>query len=184
MNNKLKAFTLAETLIVLVLIGFIASLTVANSMRSDKIDEKKISIVSMKFYSSAEAVYQQILFKHTKNNNILNLQVQDKSFSEALRDLFVKYNDGEAISCPSISEDYKENTYCARFQSDVFAGFNLNGDCKKSIDTVYEYAQKEKGSATNSCGYIIYGIKKLNGTMGKDLFIIPLGKAGFKRISI
>ena len=85
------------------IISIIAVLTVCSTVNSEESKIKQIKLASKTFYSHVEYAYQNILLRQTINNNITRMRNYDESVdsSEFLRDLFLRYMDGQKIDCQS-----------------------------------------------------------------------------------
>lgn len=189
MNKKYKAFSLFEILLVLVIIGVIAAMTVA-AFRPEAINEKALVTQTHSFFTASENAYQQIIFHHTANRKVTGLS------SSSLLDYFIKYLDGEKFGasedgttnpCTSAvatgdAATYFNKAQCATFPTNITAGFYVNTACNETVKTKEYYKKDDKTlkSVTNTCGYIIYEIKGSTGVLGTDVFTIPLGKVAVK----
>lgn len=191
MNKKYSAFTLFETLLVLVVLGIIAILALSSTVQPDYINEKKLVPLSHKFYTEAQSAYININFKDSTNGNITGLKDSngDNTVNSAdLASYFIKYMDGETSSCSSMKAKGDISTYpglssCAKFPGGFIAGFYYNKSCNTSVKA-NEYLNKKDDltrTQTNSCGFIIYQLNNAkNGTLGSDTFVIPLLKRSIK----
>ena len=191
--RRIKAFTIAETLTTLMIISIIAVMTVCSTVNSEESKIKQIKLASKTFYSHVEYAYQNILLRQTINNNITRMRNYDESVdsSEFLRDLFLRYMDGQKIDCPTFTTVDSENINfftesgysCAIFEQGIQAGFYLNLDGIEKPFQVIEYYFDDKNylkTVDNAYGFIIYSTKNSKGIWGHDLFAIPLGKRSIK----
>ena len=190
MKNKSFAFTLAETLIVLVVLAVIMTITVLSTLNFDEAKAKKIQSVSQSFYTNIQNTYLQILFKHTSNGSIVNLEDEngdDEINSEDLANYFIKYTDGEKTTCSdlkntsSLISDYLNDAQCALISPNIVAGFYLDTNCELEV-YAKEYLTEIHDAKTveNACGRIIYGLSDSKGNFTYDLFTIALGKRNVK----
>lgn len=190
MNKKLKAFTLAETLIVIVVIAIMVTITVLSTLNLDEAKEKKILSTSQNFYLNVNNSYLQILFNETSNGSVINLKDSngDSSIdSNDLRNYFAKYMDGENTSCSdlkvgsSVISEYLNNAQCAIFTPNIIAGFYFDKNCSLEI-SAKEYLSDNHDTKTinNACGVITYGLSDAKGNFTYDIFTIALGKRGVK----
>lgn len=190
MFKKQKAFTVTETIAVLSIVAVLAVLTVCSTINSEEMQIKKIKTLSKVFYSEVEYTYKNILANETSDINIVKLDNQDfdiEADSQKLEELFEKYMDLSPVSCNEIPYNEYTDPYlanevkCAASNRGVNAGFYLDRTCAQAYQ-VKEYLEEDVGikSVENACGYIIYAPKKSKGTVGKDFFIIGLGKRAIK----
>lgn len=190
MKRNLKAFTLAEILVVMCVLATIITLTAVSTLTADSTKEKKLVSISQTFYSNIENTYQQILLSDTSNGSIVNIKDENgdgSTDSTDLKDLFAKYMDGQEISCSklanntSVISDYLTDAACAIFSPNIIAGFYLDTSCSLEI-YAKEYFTENHDSKTvqNACGRIIYGSKDSKGKFTYDLFTIALGKRSIK----
>ncbi len=189
---KKSAFTVAESLASLVIVVIIVVVTFCATLNFDTRKEKNYASLTKIFYSSLNGTFQSVLLKNTKNIDIRNLEDINNDGNingEDLRDAFLKYLSGEKIDCDTKTpnsrlNEYFENASCASFAGNIRAGFYLDIDCEETINDVKEYGVIKNYSVqkvNNACGYIIYGANNLKQyTIGKDIFIIALGKRAFK----
>lgn len=192
--KKTKAFTLAETLTVVCIMGVIAAITVASTVSSDDAEAKKIIASSQSFYSNAQTTFINILTSNTQNGNMMTLEDEQHNLAESsdvIRDYFVKYMDGENEPCSSLKinsqfiKEYLNNASCASFQGGVTAGFVYDSTCSLEA-SVKEYLLKDDDNSSrevnNVCVRIVYGWgkKSKRGIFGKDIFTIAFGKRSIK----
>ena len=189
-NFKKKAFTLMETIISITVIAFIGAMTVCNTVASSDLDEKKVRAGSNIFYSTLENAYQTILVTETTGNNITKLKNVDDFENEAsgvLKELLTPYLDLSDVNCnvfPNIAN--VTSTYlngmnnCGYSLKGFNVGVNLNDESCSSDYQVKDYYQDHADLriVEKACGYVIYATRKSKGIIGKDFFIIPLGKRG------
>ena len=143
-----------------------------------------------------------MLLYNSSNNSITGLKDMDGDntlTSNDLAEYFISPLDGKEISCddvkaPSNIESYKENAVCLKFPSKVNAAFNYYPNCNKTIKTREYYIGKDckKGEnctnksydssreVHNVCASIIYSTQNSTGELGKDVFVISLGKRNVK----
>ncbi len=188
--KQYRAFTLAETLMVLIVLGVFAIVSVYHLAPSKTFEEKKILTKSHTFYSTAEGVLQQILAKHS-TADIVNLKDSngDKKINSIdLRNYYKKYMEGTDLDCSNIKittnaiSDYLEAASCAEFEPDGRAAFFLDPKCESSVIS-YEYFTQDDNiqrTTENACGFIMYAFRGSTGALGQDLFIIPISKRQFK----
>lgn len=188
--KKLEAFTLTETLIVLVVLALMIVITVLSTSNLDQAKEKKIQSLSQNFYSNVENTYIRILYDNTSNGSITGLldKNNDKEInSQDLRDYFLKYLDGEETPCGDLTnnstqtKDYLTDAQCAMFTPNIVAAFYLDTDCDLSVNIKEYYSDNQNIRTTDTaCGRILYGLKDSKGEFARDLFTIALGKRNIK----
>jgi len=173
-----KAFTLAELLIVFIIIGFFMVITIVSTSKSIDINEKRIILSSQAFYNTFNEIYNNIMDIDIirDNRRVSNLT------SENLRDYILNYVDGVAMECnfknlDSVSKN--QTVACAKLTSGIqFAAF-FDNTCKTTVKAA-EYAKKDEVIDTRTvkeaCGYIAYRTKKSNEVFKHDFFSIALGR--------
>jgi len=191
-NNKKQAFSLIETLTTLCVIAVVAVLTVCSALNSQDIKNKKIKALSKVFYTEIEFAYTQIINSETIGRNIIYLNALDgseESESDALAKIFQKYVELFPISCdelPNYTETgssyyINEELVCMASNRGINAGFYLDTECDNSYQTIDYYQDDASLKGTeNACGYVVYAPKNSDGIIGKDFFIIGLGKRRIK----
>ena len=190
MNKKYIAFTLSETLIVLVVIAMIVAITILSTLNLDDAKEKKILSLSQNFYTNISSVYLQILFKHTSNGSITNLKDENGDStvdSTDLKNYFIKYLDGENTPCSdlkntsTLAAEYINNSQCAIFSPNIIAAFYFDKTCSLEV-YAKEYLTENHDTKTikNTCGVITYGFSDSKGNLTYDVFTIALGKRNVK----
>ena len=200
--KKVKAFTLAETVITCCVIAAIAIITACTTLNSEAVSDKKIKVSSMGLYNELSSAYSTILFNKTNNFNIKKLRGADYSnINRQLKTLMFDHMDLNEASCRklpinSIVSNYSsfglsENSFangenCASSPKGYAIAFFLETqgnqiDCENSYQ-VKDYWQGSLDLKTveNACGFILFSIKNSKGIMGKDLFAIALGANGVK----
>ncbi len=202
MNNKFSAFTLVEITIVMVVIAVIAVICLTSFYNKGGVDKKKNLSLSQGFYVSMDKAYLHVVNHYSKKRSINTLYKYKTTTtggtSEDLIKYLVEFGDGQFYgsgnySCSELkatgtAASYKTgNVKCATFPGHVVAGVYLNTSCNSTV-AAREYltinAQNDADTSTKSisgaCGWIIYSFKdSTEGTLGKDVFVIPLGKSAF-----
>lgn len=152
--KRKKAFTLPESMMVLVVIGLITVLTIATNLNVDTLKRKQTIAVSQDFYSTVMTTLQNTLIHNSANYDLRNLYDENgDTLVDAvdLRNYFVKYLSGEVIDCSEILitsseiKDYIESSrdpQCAYFTPKIKAAFVYDKDCALSI-TAKEYLSKD-----------------------------------------
>lgn len=185
--SKKRAFTLTETLISVSVIALIAAMTVCNTIASGNLEEKKIKASSQILYTDFENAYQDIVITKTNGYNITKLKnVEDfeQDASNVLKghlfssmDLFDE-NCNSLPNSPNVSGYLDDISTCAYSNRGYNIGISLKDQTCSSSYQVKDYYQDNTNTriVENACGYIVYATKKSKGIIGKDFFIIALGK--------
>ena len=154
--KRKKAFTISESLIVLVVIGFVSILTIATNVNVETLKTKQTISISQDFYSTVIATLQNILLSNTKNFDLKNLNDENGDTlidSVDLRNYFVKYLDGDTIDCSEISinsDSIKEyinsslDPQCAYFMPKIKAAFVYDKDCSLEVVAKEYLARDDK----------------------------------------
>ena len=194
-KNFKYGFTLAETLIVVAILGVISVVTIGSFTKKDSIREKQIDATSKSFYATIDNVYSQILSFNATNGVIT--AIEDKNTdgvrdSKDLRSLFNSYMDGTDVDCSEIGFNINgssvaaksfKNAVCAKYNSNkVIAGYYLDLECKTPVTVKEAFVKGDTSTrtVTSACGYVVYGLKGSKGNIGSDVFVIALGKIGVK----
>ena len=198
-DKTIKAFTLAEILISLSVLGVVCAITLFTMISSVSKSKSEIIISSQNFYNTAYGIYMKLTSYSTDRFNIaaddseklLNGILQYMDFSSANIDCEeVNFNSFEADKCARLTSGIKIGVKVSKpEEDDTQESAGNTGVCNMTLD-VYEYLQKEDKdlkisdiqtrNVKDACGYIIYRTKKSHGIFKEDAFIIPLGKRKFK----
>lgn len=177
--RKKIAFTVAETLIALTIIGAIAVLTTVSTIKSGVTQQHSLEVATKGFYSNLEQTY------------ILDIgSIKNVEDSANLRDLFSSSMNGDSVACSTMGVQldsgssvagYLKDAQCA-YISSMVAGFYVDKTCETEVQ-VYEFRSSDNvnvKTVDDACGYIVYGKKGSKGILGYDVFTIALGKSKFK----
>ena len=151
--KRKKAFTLSESMTVLVVIGIVSVLTIATNVNVETLKTKQIITASQEFYSTVITTLQNVLMNNSTNYDLKNLKDENGDNivdSVDLRNYFVKYLDGEIIDCSEILintdsiKDYLDSSFdpqCAYFVPKIKAAFVYDKDCSMEV-VAKEYLTK------------------------------------------
>lgn len=180
---KKRAFTVAEILVTLTVIGVIAAIAASNSLGGESLKEKKLESTTHTFYSGVElAMNEMVFYENDAKKGIKNLT------SEQLMELMTKQLDGDSIESEDTCKDFvggdeliSNGAVCSKIPPEFIVGFKVDSECKSKV-MAYEYKSKklEAREIKNACGYIVYEPEKSKGIFGKDLFVIALGNRHLK----
>ena len=193
-HKKIKAFTFTESIASIIVVAVIIAITACSTLNFEAGKEKNLVTLTKLLYNTFASVYQNTILVNTqKKMDIRKLEdYNDDGIVDStdLRDIFSKYTGAEKTRCNKIEspnqkiQSYLENVSCSNFSQGIQAGFYLNLDCDYTVEDAKDYAMLKDYSVRNvknTCGYIIYGLKNIKEyTLGKELFVIPLGKMSFK----
>lgn len=196
-DNKNMAFTLAEVLITLGIIGIVAAMTIPSLITEHR--EKETIVKLKKFYSTIQQA-QLMAINHdgsTTDWEMSNSSTTSKN-SEIYYDKLKKYLNiakdcGIAADClPSkLIYSYRNGANSGDFgTTSNFAKAVINDGSLFWIDIFSGECSNNDGTLSNICGHIMYdinGYKKPN-KMGDDLFyfvvfkdkIVPTGMSDYK----
>ena len=194
MKKISKAFTLTEVLMLAVVISVVLILTVLSSDNRNAFDEKKIKDTTSGFYSNIQNYYTEMLLYNSSDNSITGLKDMDGNAgltSADIAEYFISPLDGKEINCnevitPSDIASYKSGAVCLKFPSKVKAAFKYYSGCDQTIKTREYYVKKVTKDdpvyreENNVCASIIYSTQNSRGELGKDVFVISLGKRSIK----
>jgi len=192
MFKKQKAFTLSETIVVVIVIGVLAILTVCNTLSSQEMQQKKLKGLSKAFYSEIEYAYLNIITNETVGMNITKIDNEEYNTvndSFKLEELFENYMEISEVSCNELpSHEFVEahrssgELACAHSNRGLYMGFHLDRECDNAYQ-VKEYMQDDVNrlnGVEDACGYIAYAPKDSRGRRGIDFFTVALGKRSVK----
>ncbi len=181
--KKLTAFTVAESLVVLVIIGVFVGITVASTLNLGKIKEEKILNTSRAFYASVLNAYREIILYESSDSSTITSAAADEA---TLADYFIEYIGGEAVSCEDKNFDAidsMEGDHCAYFPGGIMAKIYYDPQDPPGYVDKKDYYNKDdstRDEVENAYGYITYTYKDSLGAFGHDTFRIAFGKQSVK----
>lgn len=206
-NFTKSAFTLAEVLITLAIIGTIAAFTIPSLIQNVRVDDKANEASLKKNIRVINDATKQIVMIDAPNMNIKNLACTGDSH-ECLMNYYAKYINF-AKTCKSSGADKclggapKTSTYKCKTESGtetnctldisgfpmavaadgtlMVFNFSSKGVCNTSTTARLEFKGESK-NVTNACAIItidVNGAKKPNG-VSADRFTIPIGQFGLR----
>ena len=180
-KNRACAFTLVEVLVSVVLVGFIATITMFSTINSIEVTNKKIIVQSQTFYHALYEAY----FKATVTSREYNAAKNDedallKAIGGGIR--LASLN----LDCSELEINKLKPKKCAKTSNGTKVGVLVDNKCSTTVKA-YEYLRKEdadKGineratrTVENSCGYLVYTLKKSKKIFKQDAFVVPLKKS-------
>src|SRR5574344_393289 len=180
---KEKAFTLAEILIVLVIIGVVFAMTIPTLMQ--RVQNKELKVGLKKNYSILSQAYNSL--KYDAGGNFMDsISVCNDGDNVCLKNLFktklkaIKDCDAGMGNCmPRLSEIYFMNKSPANGTfHDAGAGLILQDSASLLIRFDRNDCSSNDGGIEPRCGWItldVNGFKKPN-TWGRDIFLFVLNK--------
>ena len=203
--KKSRGFTLTEAILVIILIGIIAAITIpqllVNNPTKKGWDTMADKTVGYLMQASTEIlIYDAGLDDFSRlslDGNVFSIEDTDatpkmaKLYEKYLANVKSKINpSNEYFSNPL--KDYDDNVLAASLKdaySDFFygndgviMGFRFYGGCTNTEENANPPTYRKKYAVTNVCGSIFFdinGYKKPN-KLGSDQYIIPIGKRGIK----
>jgi len=208
-KNIIQAFTLSEAVLVMIIIGVIASLLIA-SLAPYNSSQKGFNALAAKAQGDLEQVFNHLLINDSDYDDILRLKDSSGTFTiteQGAIDRFVpviqKYiqNNGKAVDMTKeadyfgseimhydktstnkkLSDTYK-NFYFGN--NGVLFGFKLNDNCTTQEELEYLPERTSATVVADTCGSFfvdVNGYKKPN-KLGSDQFIFPFDKKFMKYI--
>ena len=173
MNKKYKAFTLAEVLITLAVIGIVAAMSIPSLMNST--GDKELSVARQKAYSTMSGFFNKL-----NENNELPLS-STTGYQTAFVNLFTKYLNttsscnGQFNCWHNINQWYKHNGTALNF-SDGYGAVTADGMLISSIGNFVGACSSNPVMLPNSCVHFLVdvnGFKKPN-TWGKDIIAFEM----------
>ncbi len=202
--KKRNAFTLAEALITLVIIGVIAAITIPQ-MKSENYSRKAWETMANKTIANLTQVSIQILLNYATLDDYLRLKdddgtyfsIEDEGAVTRIASIYRKFmantdatvklsdtyfsNDIKNYQNKSIGFSLK-NSYSGFYVTNdgVLIGFRLYGSCATTETNTFPPGYRESYSIDNVCGSVFFDINALKkpNKLGSDQFIIPIGKRG------
>lgn len=180
-----KAFTMAEAILVMTILGIIATIMITN-IKPTEFRDKGLSVLAKKVLTQIDAATQQIVLSHTQQGYLSNVypigSTSSSAFTALTEDqvqaLYKKYLVTTRKTCTN------ETTDCRCFGK----GFVLmlkDGSCMAyknataAVDTRFP-GEGADVNVTPNMGYIFIDINNTDepNVMGKDQFVVPLNQEG------
>ncbi len=199
---KKHAFTLAEQMIVLILVGIIAS-AVTVVVRPANISNEALKKAGKSLFVQVEFATKQMVARNARNNTLTRMVDASGEFSIAstssldrmlalykknlmgLRSATLETNyaalkltDGTTTLSSLSASSFKGFT----LKNGAYFGVKLNGNCTTEITYIYDPSTPELRNKKNTCGIIFIDINAENSPnqLGYDQYILALGKRGIK----
>ncbi|MBQ8635588.1 type II secretion system protein [bacterium] len=203
---KIKAFTLYETLTVMVIIGVVATICLT-ALRPAKIKEEALMEAGKAMYMQVDYATREIIAKETINytlERILNganeYSIAQKSNLSTLVNTTYKKR-FKTLRKAELTTEYKNLVLRTRDNSNAtgesltassFTGFitknegyfgvRLHGGCTKSETYLYNPMLPDKRTQSNSCGQIFFDVNADTepNLLGVDQYIVSLKVNGVR----
>ena len=176
-----KAFTMAEAILVMVILGIIATIMISN-MRPVEFRDRGLQVLAKKVLGQIDTATTQILFNNSANSTMTNLyqagttnQFSIKSNASYLQALYSKYlvstrnkpnNTANGYCNGGVNMMLKDGT-CLRFVANASAVTWIPGETKETSSAAYD-----------ALIYMdINDIEEPN-ILGKDRYVLPLNASG------
>ena len=209
MYNKKEAFSLMETVLVVIVLGCIATAMLLvlkpNNIKTEAILKNASNMIGQINFATTN-----ILAKNSKSFSMTdlvaldgtNFSIVDDKADEKLIALYKKslialrktdipssYLSSELSSAGgAIAIDESKNLKISDFskyfviRNGTFFALKLNGNCATVETYIYDPMTPNKNSVENSCGLIFFdvNIEEAPNLLGVDQYIISIGKRGIK----
>lgn len=204
MNNK--AFSLAEVLIALIVVGVLTSCVICvikpNVSKDDIIKKSglnmlfQINLATKQIMAKYSTNYQMtklltpngVSFNITSNNADIKLasifkkvliQTRNSSVPEEYLNTILVNEQNEVIDGNVKISDFTQGF---KLKNGTYMAFLLHGNCTTSETYLYDPSLPDKRTIDNSCGLIFYDVNSQEGpnVLGIDEYIIAIGKYGIK----
>jgi len=174
-RNFIGAFTLAEVLVTLGIIGVIAAITLPTIITN--IQEKHFRTAALKAYSTASNIILKMNIddEYQRNSYYSNME------KENLAKHFSKYFDGSKIIAISTRHKYYKSLDGSKDVQFAYLGYEIQAKDGITYSTYTNYhsgyeAHLTPGITDMSNGIVLYIIVDVNGdknpnTLGKDVFV-------------
>ena len=204
-KKKRKGFTLAETVLIFVILGIIACIVLPQLLLSDPSKEGKLTLArKMGEYLTQASIeillYDAVLddFSRLKDNDGY-FSIEDNNITPRMAKLYQKYLKDVDLKI-NIDKDYfskelldydgtsigsKLNNLYSNFfyvNDGMVLGFRFYGSCDVSEMNSIPPGFQERYEIKEICGSVFYDTNAFikPNKLGSDQFIIPIGKRGIK----
>ena len=202
-SKKINAFTLPEALLVLIIIGVIAAITIPQLLVDDPAKRGWTTLAEKTVGSLIQASTEILIYDAGLDDftsltyNGKRFSIEDADITSDMSGLYGKYitnstqdvdlND-EYFAKPLATYDKNaldktlKELYSDFFigNDGVLIGFRFYGGCDKTEENVVLPAKRNRYSVNNICGSVyldVNGYKKPN-KLGSDQYIVPIAKRG------
>lgn len=198
---KRRAFTLTEQIIVLIVIGIIAS-AVTTVIKPTEINNEAIKKSGKSLFVQIEFATTQMVARNAKNNTLTRMvdatgefSISSSSSIDRLISLYKKNLMGlrtVTLDSTYTSLNLTDGTNTLSLKPSDFKGFTLkngayfgvklNDNCTTEINHIYDPSTPELRTKKNTCGIIFFDVNSETkpNQLGWDQYIIGLGKRGIK----
>ena len=199
---KFKAFSLLEQMLVIIIVGIIASV-LTTVVKPTDISNKAIKKAGKNLFMQIEFATKQIVARNAKNNTLTRLFDSSGEFSitstDSLDRLIEIYRKNlVGIRSSDLNTDYASanltdgtnvltGTSVSGFKgfklkNGAYFGIKLNDNCTTEINHIYDPSTPELRTKKNTCGIIFFDVNSETkpNQLGWDQYIIGLGKRGIK----
>lgn len=204
MPKNYKAFTLAESLIVIIIVGILYT-AILNIFKSDDLNRQVLQKAGSNSYMQLDNAFKIIIMKNTTNNNLITATALDgtkfsivdddaesklsallKRYTKALRNVSVNatYLDTKLKDAAGTTIDIKPSAFSGGFilNNKNYVAIKLNNACNVTESNLYQPMATNTRTQKNCCGTLFIDV---NGdsdpnVLGIDQYIVPIGKFGLK----
>ncbi len=204
---KKRSFTLTEAMVVIVILGIIATTFIA-SMKKENYQVTALKKAGSSYYLNLNLATKQILAKYSYGYNMTSLltlanakfSITDSENADAnLAALYKKllgasstytapntYTStvlkNESGATVGSGSGYKISDFTQGFKTKngYYVALKLNGNCTTSEQYVYDPSASGVRTSSNSCGLILYDVSGDKGPniAGIDIYILPIHRNG------
>ena len=206
-NLKKRGFTLTEAMVVIVIIGVIATTMIA-SVKKDNYQATALKKAGANYCLHLNLATKQILAQYSYGYNMTKLltisgtqfSITDEENADSnLADLLKRFlGSSPSYTAPDTYKNivlknetgtavgagggYKISDFTQGFKtkSGYYVAVKLNGNCTTSEEHVYDPSVSTVRTSSNSCGLLLYDVSGDKGpnTVGIDIYILPIHKNG------
>ena len=199
-NYKKYAFSLTEALLVMIMLGIIATLIIASWLNSDPNDKANLTLAN-KVEVVFEQTFLEILTNDASIDDLTRIKWKNRHFAisdtgeeSTFADLTRKYIQDITLGVEvdkyksyfesNITDSVKISDFTSYYYlfDGVLVGFKNLGSCTNTIDYAYLPKSEKRYTVSDICSIVFYdvnGPKKPN-KLGKDQYIMPIGIRGIK----
>ena len=185
-TKKLNAFTMAEALIVLVMLGIIAAITIPQ-MKTENFNEKGMITLAEKVVGNLSDSMTKILLDNSVYDDFLRIKYKEGTYF-SIEDTDAPTYFGNLLQQKMVKMEKSVDTSDKYFANNLInykreaTSVKLADDYKNLFYAADGTLFGIRSAVTNICGSIFFdvnGFKKPN-KLGSDQYIIPIDKRGIK----
>jgi len=199
---KLKAFTLVEQIVVLIIVSVLC-VVLLTIVRPNDVKEETLKKTGKSMFMQVEFALKSLLAKDTNNYTLTRMVDSTGEFSIAktaslsrmvnlLKKHFVTLRNKTLDSTYGAKTLTNGTSNLTGYSASSFSGFitkngayvgvKLHGNCTTTVSILYDPSTPNKNSRTNTCGLMFFDVNEKNppNVLGVDQYIVAIGQRGVK----